>query len=168
MATMSDIDPLAAEVLVTAEVSARDEQTIVEIFRDLDVIAHPRMVPTRRGMMGLEWVVLATLPLHALLSGFGSAAADDLARGLKNLVARVVGPKCKTVSAPRVMVLQDAATRLQIVLEADLPAEAYQELVALDLSAFRQGPVHYDRQRGRWRSELDEWQRFREENPGPA
>ncbi len=46
----------------------------------------------------------------------------------------------------------------QVVLEADLPAEAYEALVALDLSAFRQGPVHYDRQRGRWRSEPDEWQ----------
>jgi hypothetical protein len=39
-----------------------------------------------------------------------------------------------------------------VVLEADLPAEAYEALVALDLSVFRQGPVHYDRQRGRWRS----------------
>jgi hypothetical protein len=49
-------------------------------------------------------------------------------------------------------------TRLQIVLEADLPTDAYQAMVALDLSAFRQGPVHYDRQHGRWCSELDEWQ----------
>jgi len=36
-----------------------------------------------------------------------------------------------------VLVLQDAATRLQVVLDADLPAEAYQALVALDLSAFQ-------------------------------
>ncbi len=28
---------------------------------------------------------------------------------------------------------------------ADLPTEAYQALVALNLSAFRQGPVYYDR-----------------------
>ena len=63
-----------------------------------------------------------------------------------------------TASSEQVLVLQDAVARLQVVLEADLPAEAYQALVALDLSAFQQGPVHYDRQRGRWRSELDEWQ----------
>jgi hypothetical protein len=73
----------------------------------------------------------------------------------------VLGAKPKTASAPQVLVLQDAATRVQIVLEADLAAEAYQALVALDLSAFRQGPVHYDRQRGQWRSELDEWQQRR-------
>lgn len=41
---------------------------------------------------------------------------------------------------------------------SDLPAEAYQALVALDLSVFRQGPVHDDRQRSRWRSRLEEWQ----------
>ncbi len=68
------------------------------------------------------------------------------------------GAKHKAASSEQVLVLQDAVTQLQIVLEADLPADAYQALVALDLSAFRQGPVHYDRQRGRWRSELDEWQ----------
>lgn len=39
-------------------------------------------------------------------------------------------------------------------------------LIALDLTAFRQGPVHYDRQRGRWRSELDEWQQAQAKRTG--
>ncbi len=155
---MSNRDPLAAEVLITAEVSAEEEQAIVEAFRALDVAARTRMVPTRRGLEQLHWLVLAALPLHAFLSGLGSAAAQDVAQGLKRLVGRVVGAKHKTASSEQVLVLQDAATQLQIVLEADLPADAYQALGALDLSAFRQGSVHYDRQRGRWRSELDEWQ----------
>ena len=43
-----------------------------------------------------------------------------------------------------------------VVLEADLPAEAYRQLTALDLSRFSHGPVHYDLGRGRWRAELDE------------
>jgi hypothetical protein len=163
---MSDSDPLAAEVFVTAEASAEEEQAIVEAFRALDVATRTRMVPTRRGLEQLQWLVLATLPLHALLSGLGSAAAQDLAQGLKRLVGRVLGALRKTAIAPQVLVLQDAATRLQVVLEADLPAEAYQALVALDLSAFRQGPVHYDRQRGKWRSELDEW--YQAKDFGPA
>lgn len=84
---------------------------------------------------------------------------------MKHPVGRVVGAKCKTVRPEQV---QDVATRLQVVLEADLPAEAYQAPVALDLSAFQQGPLHYDRQRGRWRSELDEWQQAQAKEPGPA
>ena len=165
---MSSRDPLAAEVLVTAEVSAEEERAIVEAFHVLDVAARTRMVPTRRGLDQLHWLVLATLPLHAFLSGLGSAAAQDVAQGLKRLVGRVVGAKHKTASSAQVLVLQDAVTQLQVVLEADLPAEAYQALVALDLSAFRQGPVHYDRQRGRWRSELDEWQQRQAKDSGPA
>lgn len=155
---MSNSDPLAAEVLVSVKMSAEGEQAIVEAFRALGIAVRTRMIPTRRGLEQLHWLVLAALPLSAFLSGLGSAAAQDVAQGLKRLVGHVLVARSKTVSGPQVLVLQDAATRLQIVLEADLPAEAYQALVMLDLSVFRQGPVHYDRQRGRWRSELDEWQ----------
>jgi hypothetical protein len=165
---MSDREPLVAEILITAEVSAEEEQAIVEAFRALHVAARSRMVPTRRGVEELQWLVLATLPLHAFLSGIGSAAAEDLAKGMKRLIGRVVGAKRKTALSEQILVLQDTATRLQIVLEADLPTEAYQALVALDLSVFRQGPVHYDRQRGRWRSELDEWQQAQAKDSGPA
>jgi hypothetical protein len=97
-------------------------------------------VSTRRGLDQLQWLVLATLPLHAFLSGLGSAAAEDAATGLKRLVGQAVGDHRKKASPGQVLVLQDAETRLQVVLEADLPGEAYQALIALDLTAFRQGP----------------------------
>jgi hypothetical protein len=80
----------------------------------------------------------------------------------------VVGANHTTESSEQVLVLQDAATQLRVVLEADLPAEAYQALVALDLSAFGQGPVHYDRHQRRWRSELDEWQQGQATDSEPA
>ncbi len=165
---MSNSDPLTAEVLVTAEVSVEKEQAIIEAFRALDVAARTRMVPARRGLDQLHWLVLAALPLRAFLGGLGSAAAQDVAHGLKRLVGRVVGAKHTTESSEQVLVLQDAATRLRVVLEADLPAEAYQALVALDLSAFGQGPVHYDRHQRRWRSELDEWQQGQATDSEPA
>jgi hypothetical protein len=88
----------------------------------------------------------------------GSKLAEDAHQGLKRLVGRVFGDRPEPARSDQVLVLQDAATRLQVVLEADLPVEAYRQLVVLDLSAIRQGPVHYDRQRGQWRSELNEWQ----------
>ena len=62
---MNNSDPLAAEVLVTAEVSAEEEQAIADAFRALDVAVRTRMVPTRRGLEQLHWLVLAALPLHA-------------------------------------------------------------------------------------------------------
>jgi hypothetical protein len=50
----------------------------------------------------------------------------------------------------------DSGSRLKIIIEGDLPAEAISRLVALDLRQFRIGPLHYDKAAGRWRSELDE------------
>ncbi|MEU7811078.1 hypothetical protein [Pseudonocardia sp. NPDC049154] len=52
--------------------------------------------------------------------------------------------------------LQDATTGARIVLEPDLPAHAYEQLLAYDLSSVRRGPLHYDRYSSWWRSELDE------------
>ena len=77
---MSNSDLLAAEVLVTAEVSAEEEHAIVEAFRALDVAARTRMVPARRGLEQLHGLVLVALPLHAFLSGLGSAIAQDVAQ----------------------------------------------------------------------------------------
>jgi hypothetical protein len=147
--------PLAADVLVTAEVSPEQEHAIVEAFDALGVTTRARTVPTRRGAGELHWLVLAALPLHAFLSGLGSTLAQEASQGLKRLVSHGLGTQHEAASQPRVLVLQDAVTRLQVVLEADLPTDAYQALLSLDLSTFRKGPLHYDRQAGRWRSELE-------------
>ena len=52
----------------------------------------------------------------------------------------------------RTLVLQDTATGLQVVLEPDLPIEAYRQLVTLDLSSLHGGPARYDRSRNAWQS----------------
>lgn len=70
-----------------------------------------------------------------------------------NLRARRPAPK---VVVPRPVVLQDKATGVQVVLDHDLSAEGYEQLLDLDLSRFRFGPVHYDSCIRHWRSELDE------------
>lgn len=112
------------------------------------------------------------------MSGLGNEAVTDAYRGLKALVTRIrpgasadadagsgavpsardgVGVGVGTDAGEAVpLVLQDPGTRLRIVLEADLPEEAYAQLTRLDLTAFRIGPLHYDRALGRWRSPLDE------------
>lgn len=153
---MSDVPGLAAEVLVCSEVPAEQERAIVDAFRGVGVTARVRMVPVRRGPDELQWLVLVTLPLQAFLTGLGVVLAEDVTQRMKRLVGQVLKAGRLRSSAARPLVLQDAVTRLQVVLEPDLPTEAYRALLALDLSEFRHGPLHYDRQLGRWRSELDE------------
>ncbi len=127
---------------------------IVDAFRAVGVTAHTRTVPTRRGMQELYWLVLATLPLQGFLTGLGEAVGEEAFRRLKRLVGRVREARASGTSAAEPLVLQDAETGLQVVLEADLPPEAYEALPALDLSEFERGPLRYDRQRREWHSVL--------------
>jgi hypothetical protein len=162
---MASTDRLAAEVLIAAEVPPQQEQAIIEAFSALGVSARTRTVPARRGAGELQWLLLAMLPLQAFLSTLGSTFANEATQALKRMVARIHGAQHETPSRRPVLVLQDAATRLQIVLEAGLPADAYDALLSLNLSNFHKGPLHYDRHRDAWRSELDEWEQHEDSPP---
>lgn len=142
---------IAADVLVKPQMSIADEHDVMEAFSTAGVAATIRLAPSKRSLNGAEWLVLAVLPLHAFLSGLGSKLAEDAYHGLKDVVGRILR-RSSPGRRERVLVLQDTATGLQVVLEPDLPTEAYRCLVELDLSAFRHGPVRYDRSRNAWQS----------------
>jgi hypothetical protein len=131
-------------------VSAEQERLLVDGFARLGVAARARVVPARRGVGDLSWLVLVSLPLQAFLTAVGSKLTEDAHHGLRDLVGRLISRKRPAAGAQRPMVLRDAATGLQIVLEPDLPDDGYRQLVGLDLSQFRLGPVRYDRRRGRF------------------
>jgi hypothetical protein len=139
-----------------------DERLLLDVLAGCGASTQLETIPVHRGeSTALTWIVLAVLPLQAFLAALGSKMADDAYAQLRNLVKRLAagrrppaGPSPAGQPAP--LVLLDRGTGLRIVLEADLPAEAYRQLTALDLSQFGTGPVHYDLARGRWRSELDE------------
>jgi hypothetical protein len=156
---MPNSRPLEADVLLDAEVPVDQERRLVHTFGLLGVTARTRIVPSRRGVGELNWLILVSLPLQTFLGSVGTKFAEDAYQGLKGLVGRLVHRDPPTPGDQRPMVLRDMATGLQVVLEPDLPDEGYRQLFGLDLSQFQLGPVHYDRHRGRWRSERDEAER---------
>jgi hypothetical protein len=95
---------------------------------------------------------------HAAAAGVterrGIQLAENVYHGLKRLMLRIFSHQPKTAGPNQVLVLQDSATRLQVVLEADLPAEAYRRLIVLDPSTVKHGGLIYHRQRGEWCPEL--------------
>lgn len=154
---MPDALPLRAELLLDQEAPEALGQDLVAALDGLGVrTARVRRAVDHRGAGDLPWLVLASLPLQAFLSGLGAEAVRDAYASFKGVVRRGAGRTAAGGGAPRPLVLQDARSGLSIVLEPDLPAEAYEQLLGIDLTEFRVGPLHYDRQLGRWRSELDE------------
>jgi hypothetical protein len=148
---MNSSASIAADVLVRPGMPAADKYDVMEAFATIDVAATTRLAPTQRTLNGAEWLVLAVLPLQAFLSGLGSKLAEDAYQELKDVVSRILR-RLNPERRERALVLQDTVTGLQVVLEPDLPIEAYRQLVSLDLSALRGGPVRYDRGRNAWQS----------------
>jgi hypothetical protein len=150
--TIDSSPPIAADVLLRSVVSAADERDVMEAFSAIGVAATIRFAPTRRRLDGVEWLVLAALPLQAFLSGLGSKLAEDVHGGLKNAVGRILHCRSEPARHQPTLVLQDTASGVQIVLEPELPIQAYKCLLQLDLPAFRHGSLHYDRDSGAWQS----------------
>ncbi len=156
---MTDSVPFQADIFVDAQLPPDREDLLADALTALGVSPRVRVLPARRGTSELQWLILAALPLQAFLTSIGGKIADDAYTRFQNAVRKLLHRElADPPSAARPMVLQDVTSGLQIVLDQDLPAEGYQQLLTLDLSRFRLGPVHYDRIQQRWRSELDEAQ----------
>jgi hypothetical protein len=148
---------LTADILVDGPLSTEREALIRQALATLGASGQIRVLPLRRGASELQWLVLVTLPLQAFLGSVGGKFGEDAYRGFQNIIRKLLRPEHAAPTAPsRPMVLKDAASGLRIVLDSDLPPEGYQQLLTLNLSQFRFGPVHYDRAGRRWRSETDE------------
>ncbi len=152
---------LTAEVLHDGRIGGDDEQLILAALTACGVAARVKVIPPRRDMQTLTWLVLISMPLQGFLSAVGEKLAADAYARFTRAVGRLLGHHRQSedrpgTGAPPVLALQDPATGLRIILESDLPREAYEQLCALDLSGYRFGPLHYDRTLHQWRSELDE------------
>ncbi|MCA1672536.1 MAG: hypothetical protein LC799_10145 [Actinobacteria bacterium] len=147
---------------VTLHVASGVPQEVVEQFLDdirvigLDPVL--KAVPARRGLSDIAWLVLLALPLKPFFEALVQNCAGDAYLQLKYLAGKVLNRQRESGDGGRVLVLQDNTTGLQIVLESELPLEAYQQLFLVNFSGISRGPLHYDRKRGQWRAELDEWE----------
>ncbi|PAZ16155.1 hypothetical protein CLM62_09625 [Streptomyces sp. SA15] len=159
---MTDPTPLRADLVVDPLVTREQERPLTDALTALGFATSVRELPPRRTTEPLTWLILIALPLQAFLGMLGQKTAESAYRRLQEAVRGLHLRSSGTAAAleppepPRPVVLEDPASGLRIVLEHDLPEEGYRQLLALDLTRYRLGPLHYDRAQGRWRSVLDE------------
>jgi hypothetical protein len=145
-----------ADVLIVEPISADEAAEIAAAFAAVGLTADLRVIAPKRSLADLGWLVLAAIPLQPFFSHLAEDFADDVHQRLQTFVTRALR-RTPTANPPKpVLVLQDSLSGVQVVLEPDLPAESYRQLLSFDLTTVRRGPLHYDVHRGRWRSELDE------------
>jgi hypothetical protein len=154
---MSEPHPLMADVFVAdPQFPADQEGLLVDGLALVGVTGRVKVVPVRRGLDQLNWLLLVALPLQGFLTAVGGKLAQEAYREFTKRVRGLLDRGQQQSGKSRPLVLQDTATGIQVVLEPGMPEEGYQQLLSLDLSQFQLGPVHYDPDQRRWRSELDE------------
>ena len=149
------LEMTTAHVLIAEQISDHDTAALVAGCESIGITADVRDIPPRRSLSEAAWLLLMVLPLQHFFGRLAEDAADDIHERLRGFVHQVMRRQ-PAKPEKRVLVLQDADTGLEVVLEPDLPAESYRQLLSFDLTTVRRGPLHYDRRHRRWRSELDE------------
>ncbi|MGA5564727.1 hypothetical protein ACPCUV_26660 [Streptomyces platensis] len=133
-----------------AEVQFSDEVTDDQAssFKDNLRSAGLDIIPETRGALieAIPWLVLISLPMQSFLSSAGEDAYQALRNAVRDLFRA-------TVQARNSAILEDDSSGIQVILESDLPDDAYQQLRDLDLRQFSVGPLIYDRNRHCWRPE---------------
>lgn len=149
---------ITTELLFSRLLPADDEPDVIAFFGQFGTISDHRRVLGHRGD-AIEWLVLAALPLQAFLQNIGALTSADAYVALKSLIDRLLGRARRNHSevqkVPRI-ILQDANSGLQVMLESDLPEIAYRQLHQLNLAQFSSGPIHFDRGLGCWRADREE------------
>jgi hypothetical protein len=145
-----------AEVLISEQISADEAVRITAEFGSVGLTANLRVAGPKRSVSDVAWFLLAALPLQPFFNQLAGDFADDVHERLKTFVTQVLHRRPSANQPKPVLVLQDTLSGVQVVLEPDLPAESYRQLLTFDLSTVRRGPLHYDLHRRQWRSELDE------------
>ena len=133
-----------------------EEAELREALAEAGFDMFARDMPKVRGADTINAVALLMIPLHAFLAATGSKLAAEAYPKFKAGIRRILNRQPANAGVPAPLVVQDTTTGLKIVMERDLPDEAYEALQRLDLTTFRQGPIDWDRLRGRWRSLADE------------
>lgn len=144
-------------VQLDAEVPIGEEDELKQALAAAGFAVTAKELPAVRGVEMLNAVALMMIPLHAFLSAAGSKAGAEAWPLFKTGVRRILHRKDTGPAEPgRPLVVQDTVTGLKIVMDRDLPDEAYEALRSLDLTVFHQGPIDWDRSHRRWRSLADE------------
>lgn len=148
---------IVAEVLIAEEIPADEIEKIKDEFTAIGLAVDLRVVAPRRSLGDVAWLVLAALPLQHFFSHLAENFADDVHDRLGTFVNRILRRQQPPSEGPKpVLVLQDTDSATRIVLELDLPAQSYQQLISLNLTVVQHQMLYYDMHREQWRSKLDD------------
>ena len=139
------------EVLLDSSAPAEDVAAVREAFNDAGLTATVRPSCERKGIGDFPWIVMVSVPLTAFLTAFAAAAGKDAYGRLKKLVSTIWAKRTKTSGSSCNFTIVDSKSGVWVLLDSDIPSDAYSALAKLDLDSL-QGPgvLKYDKDEKRW------------------
>lgn len=112
---------LATEVLLAEKISPEDAAELGREFETIGLSAQLREKGLYRSLGEIAWFALMLLPLKPFFDKLTEDFAGDAHKQLTTLVGKLLHRTKPATDTPRVLVLQDSTTGIEIVLESDLP-----------------------------------------------
>jgi hypothetical protein len=143
----------AGEVLLDAEATADEVAGVEAELREVGIDWPVFAAYERRGIGDYPWVImLAGTPsviFGVFATKFAELAAEDAYVGLKKWVQRLAARRRDSNGT---ITIEDPASHTTVVLDPQLPDQAYRELPGVDLEkeAGESGYLSWNDEEGRW------------------
>jgi hypothetical protein len=139
------------EILLDSSATPEEVGVVREAFTDAGLTAKVRPSYERRGTGDLPWVVMVSVPLTAFLTAFAAEAGKDAYKGLKRLVRTIWDKRTKTSGPSGSFTIIDIKSGIWVLLDPDIPDDAYSALSELDLDSLQgSGVLKYDKNQEGW------------------
>lgn len=133
--------------------ASESEQTqVADAFRSIGFESGDISLYERRGLGDNPWAIIASVSLGIFLKSFLEQAGHNAADGLREFVRRVFEAREASPKPKGELVLIDSDSGIRVIIPTELPIEACQELLALDLSELgnHYDALVYNAQTGKW------------------
>jgi len=139
------------EVFLDSSAPAEDVAAVREAFNEAGLMATVRPSYKRKGIGDFPWVVMISVPLMAFLTGFANAAGKDAYDKLKKPVCAIWAKRTKNSGTSGSFTIVDTKSGVSVLLDPDIPGDAYDALAKLDIDSLRgTGVLKYDKDEKRW------------------
>ena len=142
------------DILMDSDANASEVEAVTDVAREIGIHGSVQADYSSRAAIELPWVIFLLAPVGVFFSAFftalGQEAGRDAYPGIRRLISRFFGARRNSNGS---VVLLDENTRTHIVLDADVPEEAYRQLAQKGLEQLKGGYWTWD-------SKLNVWNRL--------
>jgi hypothetical protein len=144
-------DGTPLELFMDAEATLEEKRAVAEVLREFRCEPGDIAALHRRSIGDLPWQVMVETALRPLFDGFVGAFGGGAAVALMSFVKKIFKSRGQS-GRDGGMVLIDKSTHIHVVVSAELPEEAYQRLLDLDLASVEgeSGQLRYNQNSGEW------------------